>query len=82
MTYGRGVASVEARVQQCACALWRECMIDSKGRCARVRVRETVWWWGAGSVGVMVVIVVAMSVRIEAASARSVGVVFFAGIFS
>lgn len=44
-------------------------------------MRESVWRWGAGSVGVMVVIVVTMSARIEAASARSVGVVLFAGIF-
>ena len=55
-------------------------MIDSKGRCARVR--ESVWRWGAGSVGVMVVIVVAMSARLEAASPRSVGVVvLLEGIF-
>lgn len=73
------MASVGAGFQQCACSLWRECVIDSKGRC--VRVRESVWRWGPGSVGVMVVIVVAMSARIEAASPRSVGVVLLEGIF-
>lgn len=72
------MASAGAGVQQCACSLWRERVIDS---CARLRVRESGWRRGAGGAGVLVVIVAAKSARIEAASARSVGAVLFAGIF-
>lgn len=60
-------------------------MIDSKERCARVRVwvyaSVCVCVGGVRGERVMGVIVVAMSARIEAASAHSVAVVLFAGIF-
>lgn len=71
------MGSVRAGVHQRACALWPECVIDSRG-CARVRVYVRVSVCGGR---VMVVIVVVMSARIEAASSGSVAVVLFAGIF-
>ena len=73
------MGSVRAGVHQRACALWPECVIDSRG-CARVRVRMYVRVSVCGG-RVMVVIVVVMSARIEAASSGSVAVVLFAGIF-
>nr|CAI9699187.1 unnamed protein product [Rangifer tarandus platyrhynchus] len=49
VTHGKGVGSVRAGVHQRACALWSECVIDSRG-CVRVRgpkganLAPRVWW--------------------------------------